>query len=332
MGLGSDDSLPPGLAPLPRRRPPANRVLMRAGPRCRGQGRICRRSEWGEGAERDSQDGGAPAPPGCSRDQPGPEDYVTQQELRRHVGAAPRPYPPPKEEQYMPRWGRYEELRPAQIEKIIEEAGIAYLPWGSLEWHGPHCAIGLDALKIHHLALRCAEVTGGVVLPVVYAGYQTMKPHADFKHTIEVPAEVIHGLVNAYLDQLADEGFRLVVLMMGHYGGEHVKNIRFAVENWPRYRDPGTGMRIWAFPEPEIIAEDGYRGDHAGAYESSLLMYFRPDLVELGALPADGELDGKALGIGGEDPRTKANPEYGRELCEAVVNRVTEGVRERLSE
>jgi len=232
----------------------------------------------------------------------------------------------------MPGWGRYEELRPAQIERIIEEAGIAYLPWGSLEWHGPHCAIGLDALKIHHLALRCAEATGGVVLPVVYAGYQTMKPHAGFKHTIEVPVEVVHGLVNAYLDQLADEGFRLVVLMMGHYGGEHVKNIRFAVENWPRYRDPGTGMKIWAFPEPEVIAQDGYRGDHAGAYEASLLMYFRPDLVDLGALPAEGELNGKALGIGGEDPRTKTSPEYGRELCEVIVKRVAEGVRERLSE
>ncbi|MGQ9732116.1 MAG: creatininase family protein [Candidatus Zipacnadales bacterium] len=232
----------------------------------------------------------------------------------------------------MPKWGRYEELRPAQIAAIIQETGIAYLPWGALEWHGPHAAIGLDALKIHHLALRCAELTGGVVLPVVYAGYQTMKPHAGFKYTIEVPAEVIHGLVNAYLDQLADEGFRLVVLMMGHYGGEHVKNIHFAIENWPRYRDPGTGMRIWAFPEPEVIAEDGYRGDHAGAYETSLLMYFRNDLVDLTALPTEEELDWKALGIGGEDPRTKASSDYGRQLCEILVKRITEGVVRRLNE
>jgi len=226
----------------------------------------------------------------------------------------------------MPKWGRYEELRPDQIEAILDETGVAYLPWGALEWHGPHAAIGLDALKIHHLALRCAEVTGGVVLPVVYAGYQTMKPHAGFKHTVEVPAEVIHGLANAYLDQLADEGFRLAVLMMGHYGPEHVRNIRFACENWPRYRDPGTGMKVWAFPEPEVIAEDGYRGDHAAAYEVSLLMYFRPDLVDLSRLPQDGELDARALGIGGEDPRTKASAEYGKELCDAIVKRVSEGV------
>ena len=232
----------------------------------------------------------------------------------------------------MPKWGRYEELRPHQIEAIIKETGIAYLPWGSIEWHGPHCAVGLDALKIHHLALRCSEVTGGVVHPVVYAGYQTMKPHAGFKHCIEVPAEVIHGLVNAMLDQLSDEGFRLVVLMMGHYGGEHVKNIRFACENWPRYRDPGTGMRVWAFPEPEVIAQDGYRGDHAGAYEASLLTYFRPDLVDLSKLPHGEEVDWKAFGIGGEDPRTNTSAAYGQELCEAIVRRVAEGVAERLSE
>jgi len=232
----------------------------------------------------------------------------------------------------MPHWGRYEELRPSEIDEIISETGVAYLPWGALEWHGPHCAIGLDALKIHHLALRCAEVTGGVVLPVVYAGYQTMKPHAGFKHTVEVPAEVIHGLANAYLDQLADEGFRLVVLMMGHYGGEHVKNIRFAVENWPRYRDRGTGMKIWAFPEYEVVIDDGYRGDHAGAYETSLLMYFRPDLVDLSALPAEGPIVPQEHGIGGEDPRTKASSAYGEELCAAIVRRVAEGVGERLGE
>jgi len=231
----------------------------------------------------------------------------------------------------MPLHGKYEELRPAQIEAIIQESGIAYLPWGSLEWHSLHNPIGLDSLKIWHLALDCATVTGGVVVPVVYAGYQTMKPHAGFKHTIEVPAEVIAGLANAYFDQLADEGFRLVVLMMGHYGGEHVKNLRFTAENWERYRAQGRPLRIWAFPEYEVIVEDGYRGDHAGAYETSLLMHYTPELVDLTQLPAEGELAPEDFGLGGEDPRAKASAQYGREIAEAIVKRVAEGVRKRLA-
>lgn len=230
----------------------------------------------------------------------------------------------------MPLHGPYEQLRPAEIDAIINESGIAYLPWGALEWHSLHNPIGLDALKIHGLALDCAAVTGGVVLPVVYAGFQTMKPHAGFKHTIEVPAEVIAGLANAYFDQLADEGFRLLVLMMGHYGGEHVKALRFTAENWERYRAKGSPMRIWAFPEYEVIRDDGYSGDHAGAYETSLLMHYHPSLVDLSRLPA-GDLDGKALGLSGDDPRSKASAEYGKLLADLIVRRVSEGVTSRLS-
>ncbi len=230
----------------------------------------------------------------------------------------------------MPLHGAYELLRPAQIEAVIAESGVAYLPWGALEWHGPHNPIGLDALKVHQLALECAAVTGGVVVPVVYAGFQTMKPHAGFKHTIEVPAEVIAGLANAYFDQLADEGFRLVVLMMGHYGGEHVKNLRFTAENWERYRAKGSPMKIWAFPEYEVIVDDGYRGDHAGAYETSLLMRTLPQTVCMKELPTEGELDGKTLGVGGEDPRVAASAEYGNEIAAAIVRRVAEGVAQRL--
>ena len=230
----------------------------------------------------------------------------------------------------MPLHGAYERLRPGQIEAIVKETGIVYLPWGALEWHGPQNPIGLDALKIHNLALDCAAVTGGVVVPVVYAGFQTMKPHAGFKHTIEVPAEVIAGLANAFFDQLADEGFRLCVLMMGHYGGEHVKNLRFTAENWERYRAGDSPMRVWAFPEYEVILADGYSGDHAGGYETSLLMRYTPELVDLSQIP-EGEMDHKALGIGGTDPRETASAEHGAELAAVIVKRVTEGVARRLA-
>lgn len=230
----------------------------------------------------------------------------------------------------MPLHGPYEQLRPVQIEAIITESGLAYLPWGALEWHSLHNPVGLDALKIHHLALDCAATTGGVVLPVVSAGFQTMKPHAGFKHTIEVPAEVIAGLANAYLDQLADEGFRLLILMMGHYGPEHVKILRFIAENWQRYRARGSSMRIWAFPEYEVIRDDGYSGDHAGAYETSLMLHYRPELVDLAQLPT-GELDHQALGLSGQDPRCHASAECGKLLAGLIVKRVAEGVAARLA-
>lgn len=231
----------------------------------------------------------------------------------------------------MPDWGRYEELRPRQIEAILRQAPVGYIPWGSLEWHSYHNPIGLDALKVHGLAVLAAQRTGGIVWPPVFAGYQTMKPHAGFKHTIEVPAEVVMGLANAYLDQAADEGFKLIVIMMGHYGGEHIKALMHVVENWPRYRGRDSGMKIWAFPEYRVDPENPLPGGHAGAYETSLMMYLRPGLVDVSELPPEGEVVGveAGFGIGGKDPR-QSTREYGQELAETIVERIVAGVQERL--
>ncbi len=234
----------------------------------------------------------------------------------------------------MAKWGLYERLRPGQIDEILAESPIAYLPWGSLEWHGPHNPIGLDALKVWHLAQMAAQRTGGVVWPPIFAGYMTMKPHAGFKKTIEVPAEVIMGLANAYLDELADEGFKLAVIVMGHYGAEHVKALTHVAENWPKVRAKGRDMKVWAFPEYKVRPEGATpSGDHAGLYETSLMMFFDADLVDLSTLPAEGEVTGieAGFGIGGEDPR-QATAELGRRIAEEIVEGIVAGVRERLNQ
>lgn len=232
-------------------------------------------------------------------------------------------------------WGRYEELRPGQIDAVLAQAPIAYLPWGSLEWHGPQNPIGLDALKAHALCLMAAERTGGLVWPPIFAGYHTMKPHAGFRNTIEVPAETIVALTNAYLDQAADEGFRVVFILMGHYGHEHIKAIRLATENWARIRHPGSGMKALAFSDRELRRPDSPypAGDHAGACETAMMMFFRPDLVRLSELPGEGLVCGAeaGYGIGGEDPRM-ATPELGAAIAEEVVGEIVARVTEALAQ
>jgi creatinine amidohydrolase len=230
-------------------------------------------------------------------------------------------------------WGKYEELRPDQVDAILAETGVAYIAWGSLEWHGRQNAIGLDALKAYELCLRCAQETGGVVLPPVYAGFQTMKPHAGFQHTFEIRRQTAMDLLEQYLDQLCDEGFKLVCLMMGHYGGLHVDAIRKTVEWWEQNHGgpPGRGgMKVWAFTDFEPVQADGIGGDHAGKNETSLLLHLRPGLTDLSQLPTDRALDPKIDGIGGADPR-EATAQYGEHIAQLVVQRVAEGVAARLA-
>ena len=60
---------------------------------------------------------------------------------------------------------QYERLRPAEIVARREACPVAYLPIGTIEWHGEHNPVGLDTLKIHALLAQCVFLFhhGGVL-------------------------------------------------------------------------------------------------------------------------------------------------------------------------
>jgi creatinine amidohydrolase len=210
----------------------------------------------------------------------------------------------------------YEEMLPYQIDEVMREKPIAYLPWGALEWHGKHLAIGNDALKAHALCLGAAKRSGGVVLPPVWVGFETLGLRG-FPHTLEFSEDVVRQLASEYLTQLDKNGFKVIVLVTGHYGSPHVNALKSVAERVGRR----TKARIWVLPEYELTKEDiGYRGDHAAKWETSLLMHLRPELVDMSQQPTDPQA--KLEGVGGEDPRFHASPELGRTAAEAIEERL----------
>jgi creatinine amidohydrolase len=224
---------------------------------------------------------------------------------------------------------KYEECFPYQLDEIIQECPFAVIPWGAHEWHGPHNAVGLDTIKAYHMALDlCAEV-GGVVLPPVYCGYQTMKPWRGFRHTLEFRRETVYWLLLQHLEQLYDEGFLLILVLMGHYGKKHVEIIEEAVE---RFNDCHSRARALAWQDYLPAGWVDVRGgDHAGRNETSLLMHYRPDLVDITNLPAEGEIAHEIYGVSGDDPR-QATPEHGKMLAELFVEQAAPKIRELIAE
>ena len=49
---------------------------------------------------------------------------------------------------------RFHMLRPEQIIEQRNKCPVAYIPLGTLEWHGLHNPIGADGLQAEELALR----------------------------------------------------------------------------------------------------------------------------------------------------------------------------------
>ena len=220
-------------------------------------------------------------------------------------------------------WGYYERLRPAQIDAIRAECPIAYIPWGALEWHSYHAPIGLDGMKAHGLCVAMARQTGGVVLPPVYVATDTIKPLKGFKHTLEHGEETIKTLCREFLEQLADEGFKVLIVMTGHYGGVH----RDAIVNTANaFAAEHPDLKIWAFPDSEPM-EGHFNGDHAALGETSFQLLFDGDLVDLDLVPQDRAPTLDDDGVWGDDPKD-ASAERGRRMLKAFLDHTVARINE----
>lgn len=211
-------------------------------------------------------------------------------------------------------WGKYEYLRPAQIDEIRRHAPIAYLPWGALEWHSYHAPIGLDGIKAKGICEAVAKETGGVVLPVVYVATDTIKPFKGFKHTIEHQAQTVATLCREFLLQLVDEGFKVIVLVTGHYGANHTKTLEEVAREFEKTH-PQIGL--WFMPDSEPLKEIDPI-DHAAKGETSWLLYLEPKTIDLSLAPQGRETNLDQDGVWGEDPR-KASRVEGETRLKALV-------------
>ncbi len=215
---------------------------------------------------------------------------------------------------------RYDCALPHELEQEIARSPVCYLPWGALEWHGQHLALGNDALKAEAICERVAEAAGGVVAPPVWVGAQTMQLYG-MPLTLDFSHEVVGRLAGEYLRELEKLGFALTVILAGHYGAKHLATLREAVEAFQAEHT----MQAWVVPDYEPVQDLGYRGDHAAKWETSILMHLRPELVDMSRLPSDPAAS--LAGVGGEDPREHARPEVGEEIVAAIVERLAGRVR-----
>jgi creatinine amidohydrolase len=208
-------------------------------------------------------------------------------------------------------WGRFAELHPVEMGAILDLAPVAWVPSGTLEWHCHHLPLGLDGLLAETLCERAAARAGGVVVPSTYWAIGGV----PFPYTMRIEPRVVEALFVSILEQLCQVGFRCAIVLACHYGIDHYTAMkRAALRVMER-----SGLMVWALPEFELTVDQGFQGgDHAGAWETSLLRAVRPDLVAMDRLPVSEPLPG----VSGEDPRTGASTARGQALVDTLVERL----------
>ena len=222
---------------------------------------------------------------------------------------------------------RFDELLPHQFRKRLAERPIAYLPLGTIEWHGEHLPLGSDAIQSEGLMVECARRIGGIVMPPIHLGPDRAKVDDQGKMLVGmdyaksttpprqldgscywIPPGLHQMIVDAILSQLKRAGFQ--ALFADGHGPSRWSWVERIEEREARF-----GLRLFGVTQ-EI--RQGWRSqvDHAGRNETSLMMHFRPHSVDLSQLPESR--DEWPQGVGGEDPRD-ATAAHGKECLAASV-------------
>jgi len=247
----------------------------------------------------------------------------------------------------------YHMLRPAEALERRRECPIAYVPIGTIEWHGLHNPYGADTLQAEQLAILAARKGGGLAFPPLYYGESRveslMEANASDRDQIAEgmglpadnflperhpfgPAEQASNYQRLLIHILAEVeslGFTVGIIVAGHY--PLVDHARSAVLLFnKRQYSPARrhGMLAWACVDYLLIA-DKYdcAGDHAGGWETSHLLATHGDRVDLSLLPTKGK---PLVGVGGKLPPQDATAEFGRETLASAADVLVKEARHRL--
>ena len=255
---------------------------------------------------------------------------------------------------------KFEELLPHEILAFTKDASIAFLPIGSMEWHGPHMSMGMDTAHAYAVALGLAETMNGTALPPLYIGTEQprtpdMLKKVGFSGTESVvgmdfpanavksmywPEELFSAVVRQQALFLIELGFRTVVFVNGHGADNQIA----ALERTAASLTEETHAQVI---NQLILTEDcGVGVGHAGLLETAVMLALVPEGVNLAKLPAKPQklknvdfaiVDSETFASGGNedftvryDPRD-ATAELGRSIITFEIEHCRSEIQKKMT-
>lgn len=217
---------------------------------------------------------------------------------------------------------RVQYLRPGELLSILEAFPVAYQPLGTLEWHGRHNPLGVDALKAEAVCVAAAKACGGAVMPPIYFATDA---HWDYGYGVgygmdstvgyqlpgsfyEMPTEQFKNLLIRACTNYLQRGFKLVVLVSGH--NPAIQQNTLDEVCYVMKTAEGAEPVIATMDYTLVEKGDPHRsGDHAAGCETSLMLHLHGDRVRMDANDGHERVN---LGIMGDFPFHEATAEEGK--------------------
>ena len=167
---------------------------------------------------------------------------------------------------------------------------VIILPVGATEQHGPHLPTCVDAVLAEEFAYRIAEKINGVVAPTLSYGYKS-KPLSGggplFPGTIDLNGATLQALVMDIIDEFVRDGFTKIFILSAQFENEafiveamdlcsakYGDKVKILLTNWWDPMSPDVIDKVF-----DEVPFPGWALEHAAVTETSLMMYFAPELV-----------------------------------------------------
>ncbi len=159
---------------------------------------------------------------------------------------------------------------------------IAILPWGATEPHNLHLPYLTDAILSHDIAVDAAREADGrygiraMVLPTMPLGAQN-PGQRELPFCIHYRYDTQRAVLTDIVASLHHQGLRRLLIVNGHGGNTFKNMIRDLAVDMPDMLI-ATGEWFKACPAKDYFDAPG---DHADELETSVMMHYHPELVNL---------------------------------------------------
>lgn len=167
-------------------------------------------------------------------------------------------------------WMEFQEVVPSKIETVL-------LPTGTLEPHGV-INNGADNTAPTAMAKHIAKRVNAMVAPTL--SYGMTGSLAAYPGAFKISEKAYRPFVKEILEGLAKNGFKNIIILNGHGGGQTavLQSVAAEVANEKRVRT--LVINWWSFASAETKEVFGEDGGHAGLNETAFIQAIDPTLVD----------------------------------------------------
>lgn len=242
----------------------------------------------------------------------------------------------------------YEKLTWEEISSKASDS-ILLVPVGSIEQHGPHLPLNVDA-KISSAFVKkiSSLLKNTIIAPTLIFGARSFPGSGGgyLPGTISISGTLLTMLYREIIKSYINAGFKKIVFINAHWENEVflaeaieickdeeiLKNVKILMLSW------------WS-----LISEDdmknifndnfvGWHAEHAGCAETSLMMYFYPDMVKIDKFLSCNNIPPVGLYMyptpvkwagnkGALSGSINSSSKYGKKLAEITVERIIQVIQ-----